>query len=83
MTRHELNDVFASTSFLDGANAAYLAELHARYVQDPRSVGPEWQAFFASLEDSGEDIIAEARGPSWQPGNGGALLDAAAPAAFT
>jgi hypothetical protein len=31
MTRHELNDVFASTSFLDGTNAAYLEQLYAIY----------------------------------------------------
>jgi 2-oxoglutarate dehydrogenase E1 component len=83
MTRHELNDVFASTSFLDGASAAYLAELHARYLQNPRSVGPEWQAFFAGLRDDEDEVIAELRGPSWQRGDGAALLEKAPPAAFT
>lgn len=83
MTRHELNDVFASTSFLDGANAAYLAELHARYLHEPRSVGPEWQAFFASLNDDEDDVLADRRGPSWQRGNGAALLAEAPPIAFT
>jgi 2-oxoglutarate dehydrogenase E1 component len=83
MTRHELNDVFANTSFLDGTNATYLAELHARYLQDPRSVAPGWQAFFASLADSPGDVIAEVRGPSWQSANGGALAFAGVPRAFT
>ena len=41
MTRHELNDVFATTSFLQGANAAYLEQLHASYQQAPNSVGPK------------------------------------------
>ena len=51
------------------------SELHARYVQDPRSVGPEWQAFFASLEDRPARTSSPKRaGPSWQPGNGAALL---------
>ncbi len=82
MTRHPLNDVFAHTSFLGGSNAAYLADLHARYLQDPRSVGPNWQAFFASLGDSPEEVLAEARGPSWQPGvTDGAGLQV--PRAFT
>ena len=49
MTRHELNDVFATTSFLQGANATYLEQLYASYQHAPDSVGPEWQAFFASL----------------------------------
>ena len=64
MTRHELNEVFARTSFLQGANAAYLAELHARYEEDPASVDADWRAFFASLEDNKESVFAEARGPS-------------------
>ncbi len=77
MTRHELNDVFASTSFLQGENATYLAELYARYQDDPFSLDPEWQSFFASLEDSPDDVFADLRGPSWARGNGTAL---AAPA---
>ncbi|MBC8020515.1 MAG: hypothetical protein H7X78_04785, partial [Methyloceanibacter sp.] len=67
MTRHELNEVFARTSFLDGANATYLAQLHARYEEDPASVDPDWRAFFASLDDNRDGVIAEARGPSWAP----------------
>ena len=73
MTRHELNDVFARTSFLQGANATYLAELYARYQESPSSVDPEWREFFASLEDDPHDVIAEARGPSWAPTNGRAV----------
>jgi 2-oxoglutarate dehydrogenase E1 component len=76
MTRHELNDVFLRTSFLQGANAAYLAELHARYEQDPASLDPEWRAFFASLDDNKQDVLAEARGPSWAPADETALVPA-------
>ncbi len=65
MTRHELNEVFARTSFLDGANAAYLAELYALYEADPSSLGPEWQSFFASLGDDAAAVLADAKGPSW------------------
>ena len=48
----------------------------------PNSVGPEWQAFFASLKDDKDDVLLEARGPSWKPSNG---LEATvlAPAEFT
>ena len=67
MTRHELNDVFANTSFLQGANATYLAELYARYQEQPHSLDPAWRAFFASLDDDPADVLAEARGPSWAP----------------
>ena len=76
MTRHELNEVFLHTSFLQGANATYLAQLHARYEQDPASLDPAWRAFFASLDDTKADILAEARGPSWAPSNGTALQPA-------
>ena len=65
MTRHEFNEVFAHTSFLDGANATYLAELYALFEQDPASLDPEWQSFFASLGDEAADVFADARGPSW------------------
>jgi 2-oxoglutarate dehydrogenase E1 component len=82
MTRHELNDVFATTSFLQGANAAYLEQLYASYEQAPDSVGPEWQAFFASLKDDKEDVLFQARGPSWKPSNG-LEQKVLAPAAFT
>ena len=68
MTRHERNAVFARTSFLDGANATYLAELYARYEQDPTSLDPEWRSFFASLGDDAADVLADARGPSWGDG---------------
>jgi 2-oxoglutarate dehydrogenase E1 component len=71
MTRHEQNAVFARTSFLDGANATYLAELYARYEQDPTSLDPEWQSFFASLGDDAADVLADARGPSWGDGKPG------------
>jgi 2-oxoglutarate dehydrogenase E1 component len=73
MTRHELNEVFLRTSFLQGANATYLADLHARYETDPASVAPEWRAFFASLGDDQADVFAEARSPSWAPADGRAL----------
>jgi 2-oxoglutarate dehydrogenase E1 component len=79
MTRHELNDVFANTSFLEGANATYLAELYARYQEQPHSLDPEWREFFASLDDDPDDVLAAARGPSWAPSNGGALARATLP----
>ncbi len=81
MTRHELNEVFLSTSFLQGANATYLAQLHARYQEDPAALDPEWRAFFASLDDHRDDVLAEARGPSWTPADGAGLLPAIAPGA--
>jgi 2-oxoglutarate dehydrogenase E1 component len=67
MTRQPLNDVFLRTSFLQGANAAYMEQLYARYQRDPLSVSPDWQAFFESLADAPEGVLKEAEGPSWRP----------------
>src|SRR5262249_5631069 len=73
MTRHELNDVFARTSFLQGANAPYLAELYAQYQENPSSLDPGWREFFVSLDDDAYSVLAQPRGPSWAPTNGRAV----------
>ena len=65
MARQDLNELFAQTSFLDGANASYIEQLHARYKADPSSVEQEWQAFFAGLRDNDASVQKEAEGASW------------------
>ena len=52
-------------SFLFGANGTFIAELYARYRQDPTSVDASWQSFFAELGDDGHAILAELNGASW------------------
>ncbi|ODA68158.1 2-oxoglutarate dehydrogenase E1 component [Methyloligella halotolerans] len=84
MTRHPLNDVFARTSFLHGANAAYMEQLYARYKRDPGAVDAEWRQFFEDLGDDGDAVLREAEGPSWGRRGGvfeepSAQLPAAAP----
>src|SRR5262245_61943655 len=73
MSRQDANAAFALTSFLYGGNAAYVEDLHARYLADPTSVDAQWQAFFQSLKDDGADaarIAAQnAHGPSWRRGD--------------
>ena len=69
MSRRDANAAFAHTSFLYGSNAAYIENLQARYAANPNSVDAEWQAFFQSLKDSGQDAARNAQGPSWQPPN--------------
>ena len=41
-----LNEVLAETSFLFGANAEFVEDLHARWSEDPASVEPSWQGVF-------------------------------------
>ncbi len=66
MAKDEMNDVFAGTSFLYGGNAAFIEQLYARYQENPDSVDPQWREFFSQLKDDGAQVIAEARGASWQ-----------------
>src|SRR5499426_3405318 len=73
MSRQDANAVFALTSFLYGGNAAYVEDLHARYLADPTSVDAQWQAFFQNLKDDGADAAKiaarNAYGPSWRRGD--------------
>ncbi len=69
MARQEANEQFQITSFLDGANAAYIEQLYARYEDDPSSVSDEWRSFFKALDDSPDDVKKAAKGASWQRKN--------------
>jgi 2-oxoglutarate dehydrogenase E1 component len=65
MTEHSANDQFHASSFLQGANADYIDQMHARYVQNADSVDPQWAAFFRTLDDDPLDATRQAQGPSW------------------
>ena len=72
-------------SALTGANAPYIAELFARYHENPQSVDANWQTFFASLSENEAALLGDFRGPSWRARDtrivGVADADAAAKAA--
>ncbi len=55
------------TSFLSGANATFVAELYAKYLENPDSVDPSWREFFATLHDDARELFEEMRGASWAP----------------
>ncbi|TGQ50538.1 2-oxoglutarate dehydrogenase E1 component [Mesorhizobium sp. M1C.F.Ca.ET.193.01.1.1] len=61
----QANDQFSLTSFLYGGNADYIDALYAAYEDNPASVDPEWQDFFAALKDDAGDVRKNARGASW------------------
>lgn len=61
----QANDQFSLTSFLYGGNAGYIDALYAAYEDDPASVDPEWQDFFAALKDDAGDVRKNAKGASW------------------
>ncbi|NWG54169.1 MAG: 2-oxoglutarate dehydrogenase E1 component [Hydrogenophilaceae bacterium] len=63
--RRAPNAALLETSFLYGANALYVEEMHARYLADPQSVDPSWRAFFNALGDHPDDVRHAVAGPSW------------------
>ena len=52
-------------SFL--ASGAFVTELHARYLEDPGSVDPEWATFFKTCMDEAPVVRHELAGASWSP----------------
>ena len=66
------------TSFLFGANAPFIEELYARYLEDANAVDGEWRTFFEALGEQKGDVLAEVRGASWAP-NGAHVIGAVDP----
>jgi 2-oxoglutarate dehydrogenase E1 component len=62
-----LNQVLSETSFLYGANAAFVEDLYARWAADPDGVEPSWRAFFGSLHEQADQVRRAAEKPSWTP----------------
>ncbi|RAI59486.1 2-oxoglutarate dehydrogenase E1 component [Roseicella frigidaeris] len=58
-------DILASA--MTGANAAFLADLYARWVEKPDSVEPSFAELFAALDDDARAVLTDASGASWAP----------------
>ncbi len=69
MARQDRDTTLSDTSFLDGANAAYLEALQARYEQSPGSVDAGWRAFFEAMADELPAAERTSRGASWKREN--------------
>jgi 2-oxoglutarate dehydrogenase E1 component len=54
--RRTPNEALLETSFLYGANAVFVEEMHARYLDNPNSVDSTWRAFFEQLNERPEDV---------------------------
>ena len=50
-----------------GANAAFIADLYARWVENPDSVDPSFAELFAALNDDARAVLTDASGASWAP----------------
>jgi 2-oxoglutarate dehydrogenase E1 component len=58
-------DILASA--MSGANAAFLADLYARWVEKPQSVDASFAELFAALNDEARAVLTDAAGASWAP----------------
>ncbi|MBI1775656.1 MAG: 2-oxoglutarate dehydrogenase E1 component [Proteobacteria bacterium] len=54
-------------TFLNGANAPFIAELYYRYLENPGAVDPSWQEFFRGLSDEKGAVEGDLQGASWRP----------------
>ena len=61
MTALDLNE------FLNTGNQIYIAEMYERFQDDPGSVDPRWQDFFATLTDEALGSETDKKGASWAP----------------
>src|ERR1700748_3574236 len=58
-------DILASA--FSGANAAFLADLYARWASNPSSVDPSFADLFAAMNDGARAVLEDASGASWAP----------------
>ena len=58
-------DILA-TAF-SGANAAFIADLYARWVDNPSGVDASFAELFAALNDEARAVLEDASGASWAP----------------
>ncbi len=58
-------DILA-TAF-NGGNAAFIADLYARWVADPGAVDASFADLFAALNDEARAVLEDAIGASWAP----------------
>ena len=67
---NKTNGGLEGSSFLFGANSAFIEQLYQRYLTSPNSVDASWQQFFSELGDEAEAVVAEVRGAPWAPRSG-------------
>ena len=58
-------DMIASA--FNGANAAFIADLYARWAREPSSVDASFQELFSALNDEARGVLEDAAGASWAP----------------
>jgi len=54
-------------SAFNGANAAFIGDMYARWVENPASVDASFGELFSSLNDEARSVLTDASGASWAP----------------
>ncbi len=53
-------------TFLNSANAPYVAELYSEFRNDPESVDTTWKDFFNNLNEDDYSVLKDFGGPEWK-----------------
>ncbi len=53
-------------TFLNSANAPYVAELYSKFRNDPESVDTTWKDFFNNLNEDEYSVLKDFGGPKWK-----------------
>ena len=53
-------------TFLNSANAPYVAELYSKFRNDPESVDTTWKDFFNNLNEDDYSVLKDFGGPKWK-----------------
>ncbi|MCC7427962.1 MAG: 2-oxoglutarate dehydrogenase E1 component [Alphaproteobacteria bacterium] len=69
---------------LSGGNAAFIAEIYAKWVDNPAAIDPSWAEVFAALNEDARAVLKDLEGATWRPRKAGIVngeAEAAAPVA--
>ncbi len=55
-----------NNTFLNSANAPYVAELYSKFRNDPESVDTTWKDFFNNLNEDEYSVLKDFGGPEWK-----------------
>ncbi|MBS0236720.1 MAG: 2-oxoglutarate dehydrogenase E1 component [Proteobacteria bacterium] len=56
-----------SDTYLFAGNAVFIEELYQKYLQDPSSIDPQWQQYFAAMGESQNEAKRAFAAASWRP----------------
>jgi len=67
-----------SATFLTAANAGFITELYARFLENPDAVDQSWRSVFSDIGDDLSAVLTDMRRPAWPKPTDGAASAARA-----